>query len=306
MGSKLLYYLVLLPLSRMPYFILYGVSDVLRFFLYYLVRYRRKVVEDNLRKCFPEKGDEWLKKVSKKFYKHLADLVLESIKNFSIGREETQRRMKGIDREVVERFAKENRSIIICGGHYGNWELWAMASADQVSHKVIGVYKKLNNDFFDRKMKESRGKFGMTLVPTNESGAFLREHPDMLKGVVLAFDQSPANPERGIWVDFLGRKTASYFGTEKYAKDFDLPVVYGHLTKVKRGFYEVRYELICEHPKETGFGEITRQLYGILEEEIHREPAYWLWSHKRWKHRPPDEAADFSPKKEATVDLSRK
>jgi KDO2-lipid IV(A) lauroyltransferase len=245
------------------------------------------VVRENLEKCFPEKDERWIRSTEKKFFHHLADLVLESIKNFSIDRDEIQKRMVGVDCDVVNRFAREGRSVIICGGHYNNWELWAMASSGQLDHKMIGVYKKLNNDFFDGKMKESRGKFGMILIPTVESGAFVRQHPEMLKALVLAFDQSPSNPEKCIWVDFLGRKTASYFGTEKYAREFDMPVIYGHIVKKRRGYYEVRYDLIYENPRDTELGEITRKLYGILEGEIRDAPEFWLWSHKRWKHKPP-------------------
>lgn len=287
MGSALLYYLVMLPLSRMPYFILYGVSDILYVFVYKIVKYRRKVVYDNLRKCFPDRDEKWIKEVERKFYHHLADLVLESVKNFSINAETTQIRMKGYNQEIANKFHSEGRSIVICGGHYCNWELWAMASPGQLKHEMIGVYKQLSNPFFNEKMKQSRARFGMKLVPTVECGKFLRENTSLLKAVVLAFDQSPSNPEKCIWVDFLGRKTASYFGAEKYARDFNMPIIYGRMKKVKRGFYEVRYELLVENPMEWSQGDITRKLYSILEEEIAEVPELWLWSHKRWKHRPP-------------------
>jgi Kdo2-lipid IVA lauroyltransferase/acyltransferase len=287
MGSALLYYLVMWPLSRMPYFVLYGVSDMLYFFVYRVARYRRIVVNENLRLCFPDKDEKWILDVEKKFYHHLADLVIESVKNFSISGKTTQIRMKGFNQEIANQFYEKGRSVVICGGHYCNWELWAMASPGQLKHEMIGVYKQLSNPFFNQKMKESRARFGMRLVPTVECGKFLRENTELVKAVVLAFDQSPANPDKCIWVDFLGRKTASYFGAEKYARDFNMPIVYGRMKKIKRGFYEVHYELLVENPNEWAQGDITRQLYKILEEEIALAPEYWLWSHKRWKHKPP-------------------
>ncbi|MDZ4822137.1 MAG: lysophospholipid acyltransferase family protein [Flavobacteriales bacterium] len=285
--NKLLYYLVLLPISKLPYTLLYGLSDLLFFVLWYVAGYRKKVVMGNLEKCFPGKKKDEIKAIARKFYSHLCDLVLESVKNFSITRQEASARVKNINPEVLNGFSEKGQSIVVCGGHCGNWELWAVATPMVVRHKMIGIYKKLSNPFFDSKMRETRNKFGMKLVSTRETGEYLRLNADETKALILAFDQSPGDPKKCVWVNFMGQETAAYFGAEKYAREFDYPVVYGYVRKEKRGYYSCEYRVLFEHPRQQPEGIITQKLFEVLEEEIKREPYNWLWSHKRWKHKRP-------------------
>lgn len=284
-GSWLLYWAVIKPVSLLPYFILYGLSDFLFLVIWYVMPYRKKVVLSNLRRVFPDRSERELRKLAWRFYRHFADLVAESLKNFSITPAQAGKRMDQQGAEVLNRFAREGRSIILCGGHQGNWELWAMAAPIELRHILLGVYKRLSNPFFDRKMRESRSRYGLVLVPTIETGTYLRSHPEEVNCLILAIDQSPANPQKAIWIDFLGQDTAVYFGAERYAVQFDRPVVFGSIYKVRRGYYEVRYELVTDTPAEHPEGFITREVFRRLEANILAQPEYWLWSHKRWKHR---------------------
>jgi KDO2-lipid IV(A) lauroyltransferase len=285
MGSKLLYYLLIKPLSLLPYWVLYGISDFFFIILFYFVGYRKKVVRNNLEMCFPEKSDREIQSLMVRFYRHFCDLIVESIKNFSITDEAARRRMKTRNPEVLDRWAEAGRNVILAGGHYGNWELWAVAGPQQLKHKIVGIYKPLNNKYFDRKLRETRAKFGLELIPTKETGKYMRSNPDKLDAVVFGIDQSPSNPNRAIWVRFMGMDTACLPGTEHYARELNRPIIFAHLVRTKRGHFEVWYEEMFDKPAETKEGEITTKLHEVLEKDIRQAPEYWLWSHKRWKHR---------------------
>lgn len=284
--SKLLYYLVIKPISLLPHWMLYGVSDFLFVIFYYIIPYRKKVVMDNLTKSFPEKTPSEIKSICRKFYRHFTDLVIESLKNFSISEKEVNRRMVGTGLEMLETLHSKGKSIILCGGHYANWEFWALACSSHFKHPVYALYTRLTNPFFEKKMKSSREKFGLKMIPTKEYSQFLKDNITKIQFTsVFGFDQSPSNPDRAVWIKFLGRDTAAHFGAEKYAKEYNLPVVYGHKSKTSRGYYNVHYELVTEDPNSFAHGELTQKLHNILEADIRKTPQLWLWSHKRWKHK---------------------
>lgn len=287
MASSILFYLIILPISKLPYFLLYRVSDFFFVVMYYAVGYRKKVVLDNLRKCFPEKSEQEIRQICRAFYRHFCDLVVESLKNFSISSEQAQARMQSINPEVLNAYAEKGQSVIIVGGHYGNWELWAVAAPPKLKHKVVAIYKQLSNAFFDKKMRSSRGKFGLHLVSTKSFGDYFRANLEECTASVFAIDQSPSNPNKSIWIKFMGRDTATLFGAEKYATEYNRPVVYGRVRKVKRGYYTISYETVFDNPGNTQKGEITQKVHDILEAEIRLQPEFWLWSHKRWKHEKP-------------------
>jgi len=270
----------------LPHWMLYGVSDFLFVTLFYIMPYRKKVVMDNLTKSFPEKSPSEIRSICRKFYHHFTDLVIESLKNFSISEKEVNKRMLGTGLETLEMLHNKGKSIILCGGHYANWEFWALACSSHFKHPVYALYTKLTNPFFEKKMKASREKYGLKMIPTKEYSQFLKDNITKIQFTsVFGFDQSPSNPDRAVWITFLGRDTAAHFGAEKYAKEYNLPVVFGHKRKLSRGCYSVHYELVTENPNSFAHGELTQRLHDILEKNIRETPQYWLWSHKRWKHK---------------------
>ncbi|MFM1931439.1 MAG: hypothetical protein RL226_742 [Bacteroidota bacterium] len=288
MGSRLLYYLILKPLSLLPYFVLYRISDLLAFCFIYLFKYRKKVILDNLVKVFPDKNERWRAVVMKRFYRHLADVIVESIKNFSITAEEANQRLVPEGLEVLEKLHKEKRPVVMCGGHYNNWELFAVAAAGHIPHLTMAIYKRIQNRWLDQTMRETRGAFGLILVPTREATEWIDQNIQRSPLVVYAVDQSPADPNKCYWGPFLGLDTAMYLGAERHAKKYNMAVVYGHIEKRKRGYYAMRYELVTENPSSFADGELTQKLNDILAHDILQKPEYWLWSHKRWKHRRPE------------------
>ncbi|MDZ4752072.1 MAG: lysophospholipid acyltransferase family protein [Flavobacteriales bacterium] len=285
MGSKLLYYLIIKPISLCPYWFLYGLSDFFFVVLYYVVGYRKTVVSDNLEKSFPEKESKELLSIRRRFYHHFCDLVIESLKNFSISEKQATERMTQINTAIVDEWVAKRGGVILCTGHFGNWELWAAAAPYGMKYPIVGIYKRLSSAFFDEKMRESRSKSGIILVSTRETGNYLRTNLQLPKAIAFAFDQSPADPEKCVWINFMGRDTAAYFGAEKYGKELNYPIIFGSIDKVKRGHYEITYTLVSSEPRDFQEGELIQILYVELEKKVRQFPEYYLWTHKRWKHR---------------------
>lgn len=285
--SAALYRLVLKPISMLPYRALYLISDIFFVVFYYVIRYRRKVVRGNLTRSFPEKTITEIQQIERDFYRHFCDLVLESLKNFSVRSQDLSDRFRHENTQVLDQLYTERRSAILAGGHYANWEMWAVSAPPHFRHRLMAIYKRLSNRYFDQKMRETRGKFGLELVSTKETGEWLEANRHDLTFSVFAIDQSPSNPRKALWLTFLGQETACLFGTEKYAREYNLAVVFGHLKKVGRGQYAIEYELVTKDAQAMEHGELTSRLQALLEVDIRKEPRYWLWTHKRWKHKRP-------------------
>lgn len=258
--------------------------------MYNIIGYRVQVIRGNIARSFPEKSEQERKAIEKEFYKHLCDLIVESIKFFSISREKADAMMETYNAEVLDELYAKGRDVILVGGHYANWELYALTAPRDMKHAPYALFTPLTNAFFNRKMASSRGRFGLKMRGISElKGLFEKKQPNP-KAYIFGADQSPRNPEKAYWMTFLNQETGVQFGTEKTAKEFNCAVVYGELDKIKRGQFAVTYTLICEDPSTMAYGEITETHTRMLERKIRSKPFYWLWSHKRWKHKRPANA----------------
>ncbi len=264
---------------------LYWLSDFAFFMMYHVIGYRKKIVLNNIKNAFPEKTEKEHLYIAKAFYKHFCDLVLEGLKGFTISKKQINQRFKMLDTQIVDDLYKKGKDVVFVGGHYNNWEMLALGIGMELNHKMVGIYKPLSNTFFDEKMRISRERFGLVLCPMKRVKNYMEEDLGEPKGVIFAIDQSPSNSKRALWMNFLNQDTAMFYGAEKYAKDFDVPVVYAVINKVKRGHYEATMKLITDKPNETEYGEIIKIAHQYLEEDIRKAPQYWLWTHRRWKHK---------------------
>jgi len=284
--NLLFFYGVLIPVSYLPYSVLYFLSDGLYVVIYKIVGYRKKVVLQNIANSFPEKLHEEHLRIVSDFYRHLCDLVVESIKVFTISDEQVKQRFKFINPEYINHFFEKGQRVILAGGHYNNWELFAVAIDEAISHQAVALYKPLSNKFFDEKMRSSRGRYGLKMISTKATKEEF-EKKDGLCVIIFGVDQSPGNPRTCYWADFLNQDTGMNFGAEKYAKEYNYPVLYGRINKVKRGYYTFEFSDAIAEPQKTSHGEITKRIHQLLEKDIVAQPQYWLWSHKRWKHKRP-------------------
>ncbi|MBT3571027.1 MAG: lysophospholipid acyltransferase family protein [Flavobacteriales bacterium] len=284
MITKIFYYILILPISLLPYPLLYLLSDIIFLIMYRVIGYRKEVVFTNLKNSFPNKSKQELKKIMSDFYRHLCDIIMESVKGFTISEKQLRKRLIIKNPEFSNYFADKGQSIIFVGGHYNNWEICAQAFAMYSNHKCIGIYKPLSNAFINEKIYTSRSKYGMHLISMKQTKKSF-EDGDEPKAIVFGSDQNPANPKRAHWMQFLNQDTSVLFGVERYAKEYNWPVVFVSISKVKRGHYEVEYSLITDKPTEHPHGKITEDFTKRLEQDIINQPQYWLWSHKRWKHK---------------------
>ncbi len=239
----LIYYFFLLPISKLPRWVLYGLSDILFLFLYKTIKYRAKVVHQNIKSSFPNKSEVEIKRIMDDFYHHFCDVVVETIAGFSITEQELKTMVSCTNHEIMTRILDEGQSVVVTAGHYNNWEVTALAMPLYINRPCIGIYKPLNDKFLDEKLKKSREKFGITFISTKEVGTYMETHKQNPSVYFFLADQSPSNPNNAYWIPFLNQETAVLKGAEKYAKLHDCAVVYGEIQKTKRGVYAANIEL---------------------------------------------------------------
>jgi KDO2-lipid IV(A) lauroyltransferase len=279
-------------LSLLPLKILYLFSDFVYFVLYYVVSYRREVVATNLKNSFPEKSVEERKTIEKKFYRHLADLIVEILKMTHMSKKEQIKRFTYTNLEVIDKLREEKRDIIAVLGHYNNWE-WPTLLPDFLKYKTIIIFKPLQNKYFNSFFNNQRSRHGIVLTPTS---LIIREILKYKINNIRTFsvfisDQIPAKGDIKYWTTFLNQDTAVFTGAGKIAAKYDMAIVFFHIQKIKRGYYNLDIELLNEHTAGLSEEEITETHVRRLEEIIREKPEFWIWSHRRWKHKKPAENA---------------
>lgn len=277
-GIFFLYVLSLLPLPILLFF-----ARLLYYPLYYIIGYRKKVVRENLQKSFPEKDLNTIISIEKSFYKYLADLIFEIIKLNNISETEIRKRVKFNNLSQIENYFNKGESILACTGHYGNWELCMLALGLNTSATSYVIYKPLTNEVFEKWFQKWRTQFGNIFVPMRQTLRQVVATKDKATMFCFASDQTPVREETQYTLQFLNQSTAVLLGLEKIALQTNRPIFYFDVMKVKRGYYEVNCIPLCLSPKETKDHEITDLLFEYLNKSIQREPAFWLWSHRRWK-----------------------
>jgi Kdo2-lipid IVA lauroyltransferase/acyltransferase len=273
--------------SKLPFFVLYGISDSAYFIIYHVIGYRKRVVFDNLQNSFPEKSNTEIKQIANSFYRYIADLFIEFLKGYTITEKEVVERVKIVNLEVVKDYIDNNQSLIIVTGHIGNWE-WLLHSLNLTGIPMDVVYQRLSSPLFEKLTLYIRGRFSDTpLIEKDDTLRKTVQRKDVTRALVLGSDQSPQNWKSAYWTTFLNQDSGFFTGTERIAKKFDYPVIFSEMRKTKRGNYEIEFTEIA-HPSEfknLPAGEITERFVRILDKSIHKYPIEYLWSHRRWKHK---------------------
>ncbi len=277
--------------SKLPFFVLYGISDFAYFLIYRVIGYRKSVVFENLRNSFPQKTESEIKQIAKDFYKHIADLFIEFLKGYSIKKKEVEERIKIVNIDLIKNYTDKNQSIIIVTGHIGNWE-WLLHPLNLSEIPMDVVYQRLSSPLFEKLTLYIRGRFSVTpLIEKDDTLRMTVERKDVTRALVLGSDQSPQNWKSAYWTTFLNQDSGFFTGTERIAKKFDLPVVFSEMRRIKRGYYEIEFTEIA-NPSEferLETGAITERFVRILDKSINKYPADYLWSHRRWKHKRTEE-----------------
>ncbi len=275
-------------LSKLPFRLLYIISDFLYFILYFVVGYRKKVSYENLRKSFPEKNEKWIRATARKYYKNLADLFVETTKLMTISKDKLQKRFKYKNIEIIDEFLKQNKSIIMSIGHCGNWEWMGNTFGPTYpDFKGYAIVKPLNNKYFDGYINGLRSRFSDdSTIYFKETFRQIIKRKDIPTFYVFAADQTPTMSEAGFWGEFFHQETPFFTGIEKIARSLDFGVIFMDIYREKRGHYVGEISIITESAKETEENKITKDYIVKLENAIRKRPDNWLWSHRRWKHSP--------------------
>jgi KDO2-lipid IV(A) lauroyltransferase len=278
-------YLFLFLLSLLPLNFLYLLLKPIYWLLFYIIKYRRNVVKQNLTNSFPEKSIHEIETLEKKYYQYLVKLIAETIKCISISKKEVIRRVKLKNPELFKELYIKHNALIVLLGHVGNWELIALSSVFMTKHDFYIVYKHIKNPFFNQKMKEIRERFGAKLISMEETYVNLKDLQNEKAVFTLVSDQNPSNIKNAKWVTFLNQETVFLSGPEILYKKLQLPILYLDIYCTNSGYYDIELKVLVDEFRRDQDVSITQIYASALEQTIKRQPELWLWSHKRWKHK---------------------
>lgn len=303
MINNITYYLIYgsaYAFSLLPMRVLYLFSDCLYVLVYHLLKYRVKVVRQNLHNSFPQKSETELKEIEKNYYKWFCDYIVETIKLTSISEKEMRKRMRFEGLDEVRELTRSGKNISVYMGHYCNWE-WVSSFGMHLPECLCGqIYHELENKAANRFFLKIRGRFGSHSVKMDETLLTLREwmHEGKINLVGYISDQAPGYKDMHCWPTFLNQKTPTYTGTERLSRMFNNAVYYMEMSRPKRGYYIAKMVKICDEPNTLPKHALTEEYYKKLESSINENPAYWLWSHKRWKRTWDDFCREIPDEKE--------
>lgn len=258
----------------------------MRFIVYRVIRYRRDVVRENLRRSFPNKSADELLSIERKYYKHLCDMFVEVIHMLHVSAAKAQKMATFRNIDLINSYFDQGKSVVVAAGHYGNWEVLNTVSL-LIKHKVIAAYKPVSNKHFEQFLNMNRERFGCVPICMYDIGRTTIRMSNNNEPFFLALfaDQTPAGGEIRYWTDFLNQDTPVFLGTEKIARKTNQPVLFCKVYKPRRGYYEVEFEVITDNPSQTSPYQITQMHTKALENLISETPELWLWSHRRWKRQ---------------------
>ncbi|MEO9513714.1 MAG: lysophospholipid acyltransferase family protein [Flavobacteriaceae bacterium] len=282
----ILIYPLLWLISRLPFRVLYFLSDGVYYLLYHIIGYRKKVVRSNLELVFPEKSVDERLQIEKKFFRHLCDMFLEMIKTLSISKKQMNKRYVFTNVEKALELENNGKSIMIMMPHYASWE-WVFSLNSLVKSSGYAIYQRIQNKYFDKLVRDIRSKYGTTLITTFDSRTTLANltKKGKLYTVGIVSDQSPMLIKAKHWFPFMGITVPVHVGGEELCKKHGLTPLYLKVKKVKRGHYKATFESLAENSKTTPDYEISEAFLKKVEKSIYEAPEFYFWTHKRWKHK---------------------
>lgn len=276
----------LLQFSKFPLKILYLFSDFMFFMIYHIIGYRRKVVLENLQNSFPTKTKDEIKIISKNFYINFCDYLAETFKSFTISGTELRVRVQHLNQDIFQEAKEENKNVILLAGHIFNWEWYNALATIIPQENCFPVYRKVQNSFWEAKIKELRNRFGNHALEAKEVVRHIFRNPNDGNSVYMfVADQTPHFSEVTYGLNFLNQKTPAFVGYDKLSTRMDLAFIFCEMKKVKRGYYQINYYRIYPDGEKFQEHEVVKKFHQLLENTINKRPDNYLWSHRRWKYQ---------------------
>lgn len=273
-------------MSRLPFGVLYAISDFLFVVTYYFIRYRRKLVWKNLINAFPLKTSDELRRIEKEFYRNLCDYGVEMLKLLTISQQELGKRVIFKNPEIANKYILAGQSLLNLASHHFNWEWLLTAGSFSLPGEMDFVYQPVNSDFFDRFSLLSRTRFGAHAIKRDAVAREMVKRKNVVRNIALVGDQYPGyGHDKKFPTTFMHQETVFFYGSVQIALLTQYPVMYYAMRKVRRGFYEATIVEISEPPYDKDNKTIIEKYIREIEKLIHEDPSAWLWSHNRWKKR---------------------
>lgn len=286
-------YGILYLLSLLPWFVMYGISDLLSFLNWYIIGYRKDVVLGNLRIAFPEKSEKERRKIARAFYRNFSDMLVESVKVISMSERSLTRKYIS-DPQAVEQIESLGDRVQLHAMHNFSWEIVNHGIARDLKMPFMGVYMPIANPSLERIFSKVRQRYGTILIPATRFKTDFRQYEQSRYALALVADQNPGSPGHAYWANFFGRPTPFVRGPERAARARNLAVVFGHFYPVRRGVYSFTCQVVTTNAAQMKEGELTLAYVRYVESCIRKQPANYLWSHRRWKHAWKDEYAPLT------------
>lgn len=287
---RFIIYLIVYPflwcISILPFRLLYILSDFVYLIVYYVIGYRKKTVRENLALALPNLSDAERLIIEKKSFQHLCDMFLEMIKTMTISKKEISERFVFTNLEVYQKLEQQDKSIAMMLAHYASYE-WVISMNSYIRFSGYAIYKKIANPYFDKLVRDIRSRFNAFLITTKETVTHIikNKNNNLLSIYGFASDQSPKVSSAFHWQKFMGIEVPVHTGAEMLSKKYDMNVIFLKVKKIKRGYYEASFEVLSENVQKVPDYEITDKFLKLVEQQIYDAPEFYLWTHKRWKHR---------------------
>lgn len=277
-------------IGHLPLFVLYQIATLSKWLLYFVFSYRKKVIVNNIKNSFPDLSSSQVNALTMKFYGYLSDQMVEFFKGSTISKNEMLKRVNLVNEQIITNYLDKGVPIVLVAGHQGNWE-WAVHRLALSENLYDIVYQKLSSPLFNDFTFWVRSRFGSNvLMEKRESVVLARERKNIPRAICLAADQSPPKPESAYWTNFLNQPTGFFTGMERFAREYQYPVIFVELIREKRGYYTMSFEeLIKPSYENVDKGAIIEIFARRLEKSVLKYPDQYLWSHKRWKHEKPSD-----------------
>lgn len=274
-------------LSRLPLPLLYGLSDLLFLLLFYLVRFQRNLLQNNLSHAFPDKAPAEIRCLAARSYRNALDFLVETIKAWRFDAGDLQRRVEIENPDTLTGLLRQHKVVLALTAHSGNWEWLQLACSAKLNVPLAAVYNPLNHGGIDALLLTMRSRFGSTLIDAGNALPKLIDFSREGGVIALNADQGPRPEDEKFWAVFLGIETAFFTGPEKLARLFKAPVVFVAMRRSRRGHFHIHFQPLTQPPYGSANGEIMRPYVEAVEQQIRAAPQDWFWLYKRWKYKKP-------------------